>query len=459
MKLKNLMKLKLNNSILLYFFIAFLLIFIHVRLFQYAFDDAYIHFRVARNFIETGFPYYNLNEAVKVSTSSVWTIFLTMIYGIVYLINLESLFPLIISIINAAFALLGMLIYKKIIEELLKERLSWFSCLIFCISYLAIILPSSIGLMETPLALLISGLGILALIRTKLIGFFLLGVSIYIRAELIVLMLVVVIYHVIKKPQTVRSLFTYSLLGVLPFLIYDLIFFHTIIPQSVIAKSIVYSISRQESLSNLLTSSLLNFPTYDVRITLLLGLFFLVLLFIIPLNIGMQKTKRKPVDTWIMIFFLWAILIIFGYVIAEVFIFDWYIPIYTTPVLVSLLLLIHNKEVSKNIINKSLLGILILVNITSLASTFYASIKSPNYFKLFDTNSRVKMYLYLSSILNKAYPDSTLLTSEIGGLGYSFDGQILDAAGLATPRALLFHPLMYQNNGQMKLLAQSPSIL
>jgi hypothetical protein len=34
-----------------------------------------------------------------------------------------------------------------------------------------------------------------------------------------------------------------------------------------------------------------------------------------------------------------------------------------------------------------------------------------------------------------------LLTAEIGGLGYTFRGEILDAAGLASPEALQFHPM------------------
>ena len=46
------------------------LIFIHIQLQQYAFDDAYIHFRVARNFVEIGAPYYNASDMLKVSTSS-----------------------------------------------------------------------------------------------------------------------------------------------------------------------------------------------------------------------------------------------------------------------------------------------------------------------------------------------------------------------------------------------------
>jgi hypothetical protein len=53
----------------------------------------------------------------------------------------------------------------------------------------------------------------------------------------------------------------------------------------------------------------------------------------------------------------------------------------------------------------------------------------------------VKAYLNIGTILNDEYPNATLLTSEIGGLGYAFRGRILDAAGLASPGALDFHPM------------------
>jgi hypothetical protein len=64
-------------------FLASLLITLHVKLYQYAFDDAYIHFRIARNFFENGAPYFNDNNILKVSTSTGWTVFLIFLYGLI----------------------------------------------------------------------------------------------------------------------------------------------------------------------------------------------------------------------------------------------------------------------------------------------------------------------------------------------------------------------------------------
>ncbi len=55
-----------NKAYLVFLVCLFsLALFSQVKLYQYGFDDAYIHFRVARNFVETGAPYFNPGEAVK----------------------------------------------------------------------------------------------------------------------------------------------------------------------------------------------------------------------------------------------------------------------------------------------------------------------------------------------------------------------------------------------------------
>jgi hypothetical protein len=54
---------------------------------------------------------------------------------------------------------------------------------------------------------------------------------------------------------------------------------------------------------------------------------------------------------------------------------------------------------------------------------------------------RAQRYLTIGAELSAACPACTLLSSEIGGLGYGFRGTIFDAIGLADRAALRFHPL------------------
>src|SRR5512133_1972289 len=46
------------------------------RLFRLPYEDAFIHFRIARNLAETGQPYFNVGERVMGSSSPLWTVLL-----------------------------------------------------------------------------------------------------------------------------------------------------------------------------------------------------------------------------------------------------------------------------------------------------------------------------------------------------------------------------------------------
>ena len=126
----------------------------------------------------------------------------------------------------------------------------------FSNTYIALLIPSSIGLMETPFALLIAGWGIYLLLRSKPSGFALLGFATYIRIELLILLVLVIAIILIQNPykwiQVISSIGT----GIIPLLLYDLYFFGTVIPHSIFAKSLVFTISRLDTIKYILFFSL-----------------------------------------------------------------------------------------------------------------------------------------------------------------------------------------------------------
>ena len=83
-----------------------------------------------------------------------------MLFGFARLIRMEDNLPLILGVLNAGISLGGMMVFTAVVESLLKARLSVASKLLFQLSFLALIRPSSVGLMETPLALLVVALGV-----------------------------------------------------------------------------------------------------------------------------------------------------------------------------------------------------------------------------------------------------------------------------------------------------------
>lgn len=432
---------KIKNSVWLSWFSnSFLisaLITIHVRLYQYAFDDAYIHFRVARNLFETGKPYFNANDALKVSTSSGWIIFLTTLFGVAKTFGSESYFPLLISITNALAMAVGLYVYTKIVGVLLQKQLTIPQKLLFQTIFVAMLLPSSIGLMETPLALLIAGLGIYLLLLSKPSGFALLGLAAYIRLELSILIALTCLIVLFNQQFRFHQIIGYSILGSIPLVFFDLYFYHTILPHSIIAKSIVYSLSPLNTIIQIVFSSLPAIPIQNQNgIT---GMTFSTL--VIMTNWAAVREKEIFKIFWPALFSFLSLGIIGIYTIGHSLMFGWYTPLYMLPMLVACFLCSFLIKYPKNIIVKIPLFLLFSLSMISIAGTFYAGISNPNTFGLFETGSRVKTYLAVGKIINDEYPNATLLTSEIGGLGYSFKGKIFDAAGLASSDALAFHPM------------------
>jgi len=422
-------------------FLASFLIVTHLRLNQYAFDDAFIHFRVARNLIENGHPFYNINEMVKVSTSSGWTVFLAILFGIARLFKIDNNYPMIVGITNAAISLCGMLVYTKVVEILLSRRLSLIEKILFQIPNLALLLPSSIGLMETPFALLVAGLGILLLVKSKPSGFALLGFAAYIRLELLVLVGLAVVLLLLQKQFRPWKIALYLALGVGPFLAYDLYFFHTIIPNAIVAKSIVFSIPGWVSAFYILVHSLPALPFHQALVSFCVGMAFLVIVLVTAFSVLVIGRPRRLTDTWPALFCLWSLFIMGGYILTHALEFPWYLPLYTIPLLVACFTGSLSDQAKRNMIFKSMIPVVFLVSVLSLASTYWGSTMNPDAFSWFGTNARVKVYLKTGAILNEEYPGARLLTSEIGGLGYTFKGEILDAAGLASPEALKYQPL------------------
>ena len=423
---------------LIYLFIATFLIVVHLRLYEYAFDDAFIHFRVARNLFETGYPYYNANDLLKVSTSSGWIIFLTIFFGIARLINIENHFPLSINIINAFILFCDLYIYTRIVEILLKNRLSFSQKFLFQIILVALLLPSSIGLMETPLALLMAGLGIHLLLLSNPSGFALLGLAAYIRLELLILIMLAGLLVLVQKQHKLHEVIGYILLGTIPLVAFDLIFFQTVVPHSIIAKSVVYSLPALDTLLRMLMQPLPVFLNSSNQVGIIARSITILATLIITSWVAFREKKNLN-GFWSLLFYLLSLGIMSIYVYGHALIFNWYTPLYMVPLLLACFLYSITAQHPRNIILKIPLVALFFFSTTFLFRTFYAGVYNPGAFILFESGVRLKTYLEVGRILNDEYPGASLLTSEIGGLGYSFRGEILDAAGLASSDALPYY--------------------
>lgn len=420
-------------------FLLAYLTFIHIHLYQYAEDDAYIHFRVADHLFSHGVPYYNLDNSAKVSTSSGWTLFLTLLLGAAHLLTTEHNLPLLVAIANAFFTLCGTAVYTKILETLLPQQTTPTAKLLFQIPFLALTIPSSIGLMETPLALMTVAIGIYLLLLHKPYGFAILSLAAYFRLELFLLLPLIAFFAIIQKQYRLQTIVAHSAIGLTPLLIYDLYFFYTIIPHSIIAKADIYTIPQAQTIFQILLSLIPKIPINNDFIYLIICSIFFSM---IPLTLFTALTQwKKDGNYWPLLFCSWGILVLAGYVVGHALVFNWYTPLYTTPMLMAYFLNSSPANSPRKKVIKGSIFVLFLISAIAITGSFYAAVYDPSAFALFVPGSRVQTYLYVGAILNNEYPHTTLLTSEIGGLGYAFKGKILDAAGLASPDALDFHPM------------------
>jgi hypothetical protein len=86
-------------------------------------------------------------------------------------------------------------------------------------------------------------------------------------------------------------------------------------------------------------------------------------------------------------------------------------------------------------------------------SAVFGSLKIP----FIEDGIRVQRYLEVGKELYTLFPNARLLTSEIGGLGYSFRGEIIDAVGLVTPSALTYHPMKVPQQRQNATIGAIPA--
>jgi hypothetical protein len=401
-------------------------IYVHIKLLPYAFDDAYIHFRIAENFIISGAPYFNIGENVLATSSFVWTLLLSVIFRIFQ----ENI--VVVSVLNSFLLVAGAYIWCKILSLLRNDNSISPYEIIFTLIYIGILGYSSVGLMETPLAFIILGLGIVFLLRGKLrTGFFFLALAVFVRLELIVFFLIYLFYHAVSNYRQIKKIIVGSILGIVPIAGLEYFYFGTLIPHTATAKTIVYQLGFHEVSVELLKS-------------LYKGKAYLVVLVAITLMCVYhlyQITKKNCINTNVITAYLIGsagVLIVFAYLIQKVFLHPWYAPIYITPILLFAYYLPSKQLLLLNFITI----VLSLVPISNFYNLLYSGVIDVKNYKYIASEARVNQYKFIGNSLYEIAPNAVLLSSEIGGLGWGFKGEVIDAVGLVSPEALKYHPML-----------------
>ncbi len=401
-------------SVLLAICLAACLLPVHLRLAHYAEDDAYIHVRIATNLLHHGRPYFNVQDPVNASSSPVWTLLVTMLLGLTG----DRLWS--ISVWNGLISAAGAVVHSRLLRRLIlvPEWVPW----VFGACYLAVTLSSSIGLMETPLALLLVGLAAHMMLDGRRLGFVALGLAVFVRYECALLaVLAVTIGAADTRPRDRMRLIA---MGAAPLVAYELLFFGSLVPQSVIAKKAVYRM-----------------PLWDpATFTLVVLTAALALAFFLKMA-RESRLEGRLLDALL----VFGAGVLFAYTASGTIVFPWYEPLFTVPFLYGVCWLLFCWTSRSRVMRmafRTLAGFVAAWWIARLGATvLLAPVLSPVYYSGFERGARARQYVQIGEALYRHFPAATLLTSEIGGLGYGFSGYIADGAGLISPNALKYHPM------------------
>jgi hypothetical protein len=380
-------------------------------------DDAYIHIRVAENLLNYGIPSFNPGDKFKVDSSTGYIFLLaalSKIWGPLNAIRyLES--AIIVATTTCLFYLLT-------ISGIHKFRNT-----LAAISVLPFFLWAAYIGMETPILCLIVVLSAIAWRHDKhQIVILLISIATWFRLEAILLLIAIFYYYIY-----IRKLREYIVLYATPTLILfllELIMYGSIVPNGMRAKSIGYGFPISQSVINAM---------FSFGGGLQGRIFGFIFITLILAEIMRMLYKKMTID-FSETFLIFSIGVFAEWAIGRSLIFPWYYCLLAFPYGISIML---NDRLFSGRIEK-------LVQIANIAMLFVFSIIGIQIiFPYFTSHAerssslRIDRYLHIGSGLYLACPSCTLVSSEVGGLGYSFKGKLYDALGLADPQAIGFHPL------------------
>ncbi|MCX7013775.1 MAG: hypothetical protein NTW86_14685 [Candidatus Sumerlaeota bacterium] len=423
---------------------------ISIRLVPFAYDDAYLHFRIAENFAELGKPYFNPEERVMATSSLLWTCVLALLY----LTRIPLIY--IVALLNTGATVVGSLLWSRLLSRVVQKKFSLSTLWIFRLVYIGILLPSSAGLMETPLAMALLGGCCLLLTQGRSLGSFLLALSIFTRPELIVFVPVLAaMQYVTHSGRILRHVICFVAPAV-AFSLLSLFFFSTLQPQTMVAKQVIYTLPREQVFHDVLYS-LIPAPEYPILgmpvasrlqhavFPLLSWAWMPGICFLLGFaccGVPWKSLSRSPRQRWILCMGLAALTIAFSYVMKHVHLHQWYVPLFSIPTVFFYFGTSQSSRAARvATLALAVLPISTVVGYTLGASGCYRVMPGAA------SRARVQRYIEVGSLLHDLFPGARLMTSEIGGLGYGFKGEILDAVGLVTPGALKYHPITGSDSG------------
>jgi hypothetical protein len=116
----------------------------------------------------------------------------------------------------------------------------------------------------------------------------------------------------------------------------------------------------------------------------------------------------------------------------------WYRPLYFSFLFLPALVQAVQSGAFKHYLGVSLVALPLFYD---FGGTLLAATGRPELVRHFLEGARTRHTLRIASELYREYPDATMMSSEIGAVGFGFGGPVEDAAGIASSKVLAYLPL------------------
>lgn len=422
------------------------LVWMHLRLCDLAFDDAYIHLRIARNLLHHGHAFFNPGEQVMATSSPLWTVLLALLHAP----NHPAMLPVAEALLLWCCGVLAVCIGMDTVSSAVQGRRM---AIVGAAGLLTtvLVLTSSLGQMETPLAVALLLAAWWSARRDAGWTLPLLALAACTRLELLPLLAVAGAAWLLKGKRALPAAIAVLLVGAAA--VWTWVQFHVLLPNSMHAKRLVYHYTVKQAAQQFMSFRL----SAELPVLALL-LFIAMAVWGVRRATPLQRTT--PVLPLLAI--VWGLCICMQYIANRTVLFEWYRPLFTVPLVLGLLLcpvealrprrLRGLRELRRF---RGLRTIAIVCRITALLyvmalpliaaehAVAAAMQHTPLATSRIDAgdSARVQEYLQIGTVLRSTCPGARLLTPEIGALGWAFGGYVLDAFGIASPGALHYQPL------------------
>ncbi len=393
-------------------------------------DDALIHARLADHIHALGLPIFNQGAVFKAGSST----------GYVYLIALLSP-PVgaqtairIIEFVTIALTVTGLAYLVGVSPGCRLGKL------LAVLAVLPFFLLAAYGGMETPIVCLLMTMAAIAC-RYGRHGtvVFLIALGVWFRFEMLAL-LSLVLFHYLYSRRLKKTILLFSFPVFLLFWL-ETSLFGSIIPNAVKIKSVAYGFPLFDSVLNALGS----FALWDTRYAI-----GLLLLLAAGLHVRAVLSKQRVHLDFSDVLYLFSVIVFVAWLFGRTLIFSWYYCLLAFPFGLGFVLQAESSRRTPLFrLDSVVLSGFFLCGLVSVTQHFsLAGSVSPSI--------RVPQYVDIGSALYAECPSCTLVTSEIGGLGYGFKGKVWDAFGLGDPEAAPFHPMNVPDERQNYLTGAIP---